>query len=181
MNKRILMLAISLLTIVMVVPIGTSFASKPMDVTADLEGVVEVLSSRIAGNNDIQEREFIGSFTSGNFEGDIYREVILKINQLLNSQNGPVFPYFEANARQTWYIENAVVTVDDIVAEGSFVMKAMGQVGNVKWTIISSDLTVGGEPVKMHGHGSVIVNFIIPIDPTHYLLGNTVVGQVSFS
>ncbi len=181
MNKKILMLIISSLTIVLLLPIGTSFASKPVDVTAVLYNEGEIVASRTAGNNVISERVLVSSFTSGNFEGDVYREATAESNLLLNSPNGPMIPFHTATIQQMLYVENAVVSVDSVVAEGSFVIKSGGKIGNVKWTIFSSDLTVDGEPVKMHGQGTVLINYFVIIDPTHYILENTLIGQVSFT
>lgn len=161
------MLAIFLLAVVMFVPIGTSFASEPADVEIVMFLNAEIVSSRPAGNNVISEREIVGSFTAGPFEGDIYREIRVVIHA-----NGKV------TVQNIVYVENAVVTLDGVVAAGSFVMKVMGMVGNAKWTIISSDLTSEGEVVRLHGQGTATVTAFIPIDPTHYNIENTLTGQV---
>lgn len=179
LNKKILIAV--LLAGVMLLPIGTALASKPVDVTAVLYCEAEVIESRVAGNNAFSYRELDCSFTSGDVMGTVDREVNIHLNQLLNSPNGPVFPLFVGTVQQVLYVTDAEVTIDDALAVGSFVIEATGKVGNVKWRIMSSDVTVNGEPVKLHGNGDVIINYVIPTGPTTYIIENTLVGQVSFT
>lgn len=171
MNKKILMLTISLLTIVMLVPIGLSYASKPVEVTSVMFLNAEIINSETVGVNVISERVLSGSFTDGPFEGDIYRE----IRVVQHTKTGKITVQNIVN------VENAVVTVDGMVAEGSFVMKVMGIVGNAKWTIISSDLTVDDESVTLHGQGTATVTDFVFVDPLHYNIENTLTGQVSIT
>ncbi len=171
MNKKIMMLVISLLTIVMLVPIGISYASKPAEVTSVMFLNAEIINSTPVGMNVISERELLGTFTSGPFEGDISRE----IRVVIHTKTGKI------TVQNIVYVENAIVTVDGVVAEGSFEMKVMGMVGNAKWTITSSDLTVDGESVTLHGQGTATVTAFIFVDPLHYNLENTLTGQVSIT
>ncbi len=76
------------------------------------------------------------------------------------------------------WVENAIVTLDGTVAEGSFVMLIMGMAGNAKWTIISSDLMVDGTSVELHGQGTATITAFIIIDPLHYNIENTLTGQI---
>lgn len=167
LNKKVLMCAVSFLAVGMFLSIGTAFAEKPVDVEMVMFLNAEIVSAIPVGNNIISEREIVGSFTSGPVEGDVTREIRVVIHD-----NGKI------TVQNTIYVENAVLTLDGVVAEGSFVMKAMGMVGNVKWTIISSDLTVEGESVKLHGQGTATVTAFIPVDTLHYNLENTLTGQL---
>jgi hypothetical protein len=167
--KRKILVA-ALLVGVMLLPVGATFASNPVDMTAVMDLNAEIVNSRIAGNNVISDRVLEGSFSSGPFEGDIYREIRVVIHA-----NG------KATVQNIIYVENAVVTVDGMVAEGAFIMKLMGMAGNAKWTIISSDLTSDGESVEMHGQGTAIITGFVIIDPTHYWIQNTLMGQVSLT
>lgn len=48
-------------------------------------------------------------------------------------------------------------------------------------TIISSDLTVNGEPVELYGEGTWRSTAFIPIDEKHYNIKQTLTGQVSLT
>jgi len=182
MDRKTLMFTVFLFTIVMLLPIGTSFAAKPVDVTAILSLNAEIVDWRYAGSNYITERELWGSI-SGNFEGDVEKHSSFVSNQLLKSANGPVDnPAFVATAQEVITVTDAVVTVDSVVAEGSFIIGAWGDPGNLKWSILSSDLTVDGEPVKMQGQGIMTITGFIPgVDDKHYALEQTLVGQISLT
>ena len=154
----------------MLFSIGTVFAAKPIEVEMVMFLNAEIVSVIPTGNNIISERELVGTFTSGPIQGDIEREIRVVIHD-----NGKI------TAQNIIYVENAVISLNGVVAEGSFVMKAVGMVGNVKWTVISSDLTAAGEPVKLHGQGTATVTVFIPVDPLHYNLENTLTGQLHFT
>ena len=171
MNKKFLALVISTLAVMMVIPIGISFASKPTSIQAVMLLDATILNAEPVGMNVISERELYGSFTSGPFVGDIYRE----IRVVQHTQTG------KANVQNMVYVENAIVTLDGVVAEGSFVIQVMGMVGNAKWTIISSDLSIGDQTVNLHGQGTATINYFELTDPTHYTIGNVLTGQVSLT
>ena len=181
MNKKILVSLTSLLVFGMLLSIGTVFAAKPAELSAVLYCEAEIIETRIAGNNAFSYRELECSFTSGDIMGDVYREVNIHLNQLLNSPQGPVMPWFVGTVQQVLYVTNAEVNVGEDVAIGSFVIEATGKVGNVKWRITSSDVTVNGEPAKLHGNGNVIINYAMPTGPTTYIIENTLEGQVSYT
>ena len=171
MKRKIMVSLLLAITIMLLVPIGISFASKPVKITSVMFLNAEIITSVPVGMNVISERELVGSFTSGPFEGNIYRE----IRVVIHTKTGKV------TVQNIVYVEDAVVTIDGVVAEGSFVMKVMGMVGNAKWTIIRSDLTAEGEPVKLHGQGTAAVTAFIFVDPTHYDIENTLTGQVAIT
>jgi hypothetical protein len=180
-DRKALMYTVFLLAIVVLLPIGTSFAAKPVDVTAVLSLDAVIVDERYAGSNYITERELEGSI-SGDFEGIVEKYSSFVSNQLLKSVNGPVDdPAFIATAQEVITVTDAVVTVDGVVAEGSFVIGAWGHPANLKWTILSSDLTVDGEPVKMYGQGRMIITDFSPIDATHYGLEQTLEGQIGLA
>lgn len=153
-----------------ILSIGFAFASQPTEVELVMFLNAEIISAEPVGNNVISERVLVGSFTAGPVEGDVEREIRVVIHD-----NGKI------TVQNIIYVENAVITLDGIVAEGSFVMKVMGMVGNAKWTIISSDLTVDGEPVNLHGQGTATVTAFIPVDATHYNIENTLTGQLNLT
>lgn len=171
MNKKFLVLMASTLAVMMVIPIGISFASKPTSIEAVMLLDATVLNAEPVGMNIISERELYGSFTSGPFEGDIYRE----IRVVIHTQTGKI------TVQNIVYVENAIVTFDGVVAEGSFVIKVMGMAGNAKWTIVSSDLSVGDQTVKLHGQGTATINSMVLHDPLHYTIENALTGQVSLT
>lgn len=187
MKKKILGIAVLSLALCMLFPIGSVFAAKPMDVSSTL--VMDLMTSantKVAGNNVFLDRTFIGSFTGGNFEGDVSREATLIINGKTNTPNPISPPASQVSITdQTFYVTNARVTVDGIVAVGEFEISANGKVGNVKWHISSSDMTIEGtdEPVKMHGNGMIeVVSYVPnPTPPPILTITNTIKGQVSFS
>ena len=164
------MCAVSLLGLCMLFSIGTVFAAKPVEVEMVMFLNAEIVSAIPAGNNIISERELVGTFTSGPIQGDIEREIRVVIHD-----NGKI------TVQNVVYVENAVVTLDGVVAEGSFVMKVMGMVGNAKWTVISSDLTVDGELVNLQGQGTATVTGFIPVDATHYNIENTLTGKLNIT
>lgn len=178
MDRKALIFAVSLFAIIMLLPIASSFAAKPVDVTAVLSLDAVIVDERYAGSNYITERELEGPI-SGDFEGTVEKYSSFVSNQLLKSVNGPVDdPAFVATAQEVITITDAVVHVGSVVAEGSFVIEAWGHPANLKWTILSSDLTVDGEPVKMYGQGRMKITDFSPIDATHYSLEQTLEGQI---
>jgi hypothetical protein len=172
MNKKI-MLAILLSIIVTIsLPVGVTLAEKPVEITSVMFLNAEIISISPKGVNVISERELVGSFTSGPLEGTIYREIRVVQHLAIG----------KASVQNIMYVEDAVVTVDGVVAEGSFVMKVVGLGGvNAKWTIIASELTVNGDPVKLHGEGSATITGFVPVDATHYSIENALFGQISLS
>jgi len=172
MNKKISLISISLLMLVMLLPVGLSFASKPEEVILVMFLSAEVTSSKNVGMNVISERVLDGSFTEGPIVGDITRE----IRVVQHTETGKM------TVQNTVYVDNAVVNVDGIEAEGSFVMNVMGMAGNAKWTIISSDLTSDGEQVRLHGQGTAVITYFgFTTFPTHYDIENTLSGQINIT
>ncbi len=166
MNKKILVSAI-VMGICLMALTPLAIASTPTNITSVMFLNAEIISTQPVGKAIITERILIGSFTSGPLEGDIYREIRVVIN-----------PVGKATVQNILWVENAIVTLDGTVAEGSFVMLIMGMAGNAKWTIISSDLMVDGTSVELHGQGTATITAFIIIDPLHYNIENTLTGQI---
>jgi hypothetical protein len=170
LNKKMLICVISILSLSMILTTGLAFAAKPSDVEMVMFLHAEIVSNELVGKNVFSDRELVGVFTSGPVVGEIEREI-----STVAHYTGKI------TVQNIVYVENAVITLDGVVAEGSFVMKVMGMVGNAKWVIVSSDLTVDGEQVNLHGQGTATVTAFIPVDATHYDLENTLAGQLSLT
>lgn len=170
MNKKMLICVFSILLLSMILSTGLAFAAQPSDVEMVMFLNAEIVSNEPVGKNIFSDRELVGVFTSGPIVGDVEREIstVAHFTGKITVQN-------------IIYVENALITLDGVVAEGSFVMKVMGMVGNAKWVIIGSDLTVDGEPVNLHGQGTATVTAFIPVDATHYNLENTLIGQLNLT
>lgn len=180
MNKKIVIFT-SLIAISILLTFGSVSATKPMEMSAILYCNAEVIDSWVAGNNEFSYRELVCMFTSGDILGNVERTVSIQVNQLLNSANGPILPWFIGTVQQIFYVTDAEVTIGDNTAVGSFVIKANGKIGNVNWRIISSEVTVDGEPAILNGNGKIIINYVIPTSPTIYIIENTLTGQISLS
>ena len=154
----------------MILSTGLAFAAQPIDVEMVMFLNAEIVSNELVGTNVFSDRELVGAFTSGPVVGDVEREI-----STVTHYTGKI------TVQNIVYVENAVITLDGVVAEGSFVMKVMGMVGNAKWVIISSDLTADGEPVILSGQGTAAVTAFIPVDATHYNLENTLTGQLNLT
>ena len=154
----------------MILSAGLAFAAQPSDVEMVMFVNAEIVSNEPVGNNVFSDRELVGAFTSGPIVGDIEREI-----STVTHYTGKI------TVQNIVYVENAVITLDGRVAEGSFVMKVMGMVGNAKWVIIGSELTIDGAPVNLNGQGTATVTAFIPVDATHYNLENTLVGQLNLT
>lgn len=169
MNRKVIF-SICILLFGIILSTGFAFAAQPTEVEMVMFLNAEITSAEPVGNNVISGRILEGSFTSGPVEGDIEREIRVVIHD-----NGKI------TVQNIVYVENAVITLDGVVAEGSFVMKVMGMVGNAKWTIISSDLTVEDKPVNILGQGTATITALIPVDATHYNIENTLMGQLNLT
>ena len=170
MNKKMLICIISILSLSMILSTGLAFATQPIYVEMVMFLNAEIVSNESVGNNVFSDRQIVGSFTAGPVVGDVEREI-----RTVTHYTGKI------TVQNIVYVENAVITLDGAVAEGSFVMKIMGMVGNAKWVIIGSDLIVGAKPVKLQGQGTATVTAFIPVDATHYNLENTLVGQLNLT
>ena len=170
LNKKLLVCVIAVLLSSMILSTGLAFATQPSDVEMVMFLNAEIVSNDVVGNNVFSDRVIVGVFTAGPIVGDIEREI-----RTIAHSTGKI------TVQNIVYVENAVVTLNGVDAEGSFVMKIMGIVGNAKWVVIGSDLTVDGEPVNLHGQGTATVTAFIPVDATHYNLENTLVGQLNLT
>ena len=81
-----------LFVVITLLPLGTVFAAKPVEMSAILYCEAEIIDSWIAGNNEFSIRELDCVFT-GDILGDVERFVTVRVNQKSNSANGPVIPW----------------------------------------------------------------------------------------
>jgi hypothetical protein len=170
LNKKIVICVISILSLSMILSAGLAFAAQPSDVEMVMFLNAEIVSNEPVGKNVFSDREIVGAFTSGPVVGDVEREI-----STVTHYTGKI------TVQNIVYVENAIIALDGAVAEGSFVMKIMGMVGNAKWVIIGSDLTVDAKPVNLQGQGTATVTAFIPVDATHYNLENTLIGQLNLT
>ena len=190
MKAKIVTLTVSLLTVFLLISFGVVFAAKPIEVSSTLVmDCTSLVNTKVVGNIEVSDRILVGSFTGGNFEGDVYREVTILLNLKTRTPNPLVYPENQVGITdQKFIVTNARVSVDGIVAVGEFEMCANGKIGNVKWHISDSDMTIEStdEPVKMHGNGIITIISVIPLPlgpppPPFYTITNGIIGQVSFT
>ncbi|MEJ2244308.1 MAG: hypothetical protein P8X87_07285, partial [Candidatus Bathyarchaeota archaeon] len=64
MKKKRLIPILTLFAITLLLSLGSVFASKPMDVASTVTmDCTSLVDSKVAGNNVLSERVFVGSFT----------------------------------------------------------------------------------------------------------------------
>ena len=185
MNRKVLVIAVALMAVAMLMPIGTALASKPITVDANdpilMKLDAKIIESRIVGNNEISKRILFGYFDSGPFEGTINREITVQVHL----QTGKI------TVQNMLYVTDATVAVGDREATGEFVMKMIGLIPDVKWVITTSNLvdSITGERVELHGQGDSAITYMgapynfpeTPFSPLDYGLENALWGRISLT
>ncbi len=185
MNKKVLVVFVSLLGVAMLVlPMSAISAAKPIEInTVSQTEFITAGTVKWVGQNEFLVNTADGAFISGDFLGVsiTYREVSV-INHYGNEEKWGAPKLTVQNIFEC----SGSFTLDSVLYEGEFTFKMMGQAGkHVTWVIVNSDLTANGEPVNMHGQGTSTLQIVPNPDPNPGMppifIQNTFEGQVNFT
>jgi hypothetical protein len=157
-QKKILVIALALAMLAL--PVSAVLATKPTEIiecsfSVNPAAMTDTPVKTPTGNSPIYSIDFFGP-DSMTWTGDISGVGDYSARWVFHEESKGTF----ITHNGLYSIHEATVTVGDITAVGSLVIKAAGNKPHVPgvWRVLSSDLVIQGteEPISLHGQGEFI-------------------------